>query len=358
MTRTLNVSIQRSERPWLFGLLVAPMAVLSNSLIGGALAFLLRQQGVGMARSASIISLLTLPQTIYFLWSPVTDFWIRRRTWLMLSATAASVALAVAFQTRKLASPSSVGVLFLSACLGQLVVAACGGMMGTLRTEKSRRQASSFYQGGSLAFGAMGIFVITLLAERVGIGALGWVIAALVAVPSLAALAAPEQLTVAGEGFGKAIGRIGREFRSTFFRFEAIPYALLMLFPMGSGAAIGLLPGLATDYHVSAERVAWMNGFAGTALTALGALTATLIPVKVRASIGYLMTCLINEATLAVLWLGPLRPATYFAGATLFLFTAGTCYAMFTAVVLEFLGDSGRAEARATPSSIRWETFR
>jgi hypothetical protein len=76
------------ERPWLFALLIAPMALLSNGLIGGALSLLLRQQGTGLARIASIISLLTLPQTIYFLWSPVTDFWVRRRTWLMLGATA------------------------------------------------------------------------------------------------------------------------------------------------------------------------------------------------------------------------------------------------------------------------------
>jgi len=112
---------------------------------------------------------------------------------------------------------------------------------------------------------------------------------------------------------------------------------------MGSGAAIGLLPGLAADYHVSGQQVAWMNGLAGSALTALGALAATLIPVNVRASVGYLLVCLVNEVTLAVLWLGPLRPSTYFIGATLYLFTIGTCYAMFTAVVLEFLGDSGKS---------------
>jgi PAT family beta-lactamase induction signal transducer AmpG len=115
------------------------------------------------------------------------------------------------------------------------------------------------------------------------------------------------------------------------------------MFPMGSGAAIGLLPGLAADYHVSGQQVAWMNGLAGSALTALGALAATLIPLRVRASVGYILVCLVNEVTLAVLWLAPLRPSTYFIGATLYLFTIGTCYAMFTAVVLEFLGHSGKS---------------
>jgi MFS transporter, PAT family, beta-lactamase induction signal transducer AmpG len=46
---------------------------------------------------------------------------------------------------------------------------------------------------------------------------------------------------------------------------------------------------------------------------------------------------------LCVLWLGPMRPSTYYVGVTLYLFTVGTCYAMFTAVVLEFLGHSGKS---------------
>ncbi len=331
------------ERPWIFGLLIAPMALLANGLFGGALSLLLRQQGTGVTRIASIISLLTLPQTIYFLWSPVTDFWVRRRTWLMLGATFAGVGLLAAFQRPLLSSPSAVALMFLSGCFGQLIVAACGGMMGALRGEAARRRAGSFYQGGSLAFGATGLFVLALLAQKMKLGPLGWVIALLVATPSLVALAAPEQEVLATSGFGDAVARVGREFKATFLRWEAIPYVLLMVFPMGSGSAIGLLPGLATDYHVSGSQVAWMNGFAGTALTALGALAATLLPVRVKAAVAYLVVCLVNEAMLGVLWLGPLRPSTYFIGVTLYLFTVGTAYAMFTAVVLEFLGDSGKS---------------
>jgi PAT family beta-lactamase induction signal transducer AmpG len=331
------------ERPWVFAFLIVPMAVLSNGVIGGGLSYLFTSHGVDMARGASIISLLNLPQTIYFLWSPITDFWIRRRTWLMLAATTGAIGVAIFFQIPNLASPAAVTLLFLSACFAQLVVAACGGIMGSLRSEAVRRRASSFYQAGSLAFGAVGIYVVASLAERMNQGHLGWIIAAMIALPSLAALAAPKQDVLKAASAGQIFNRIGHEFKTTFFRWRALPYIAVVMFPMGSGAAIGLLPGLAMDYHVSGQQVAWMNGLAGSALTALGALAATLIPVNVRASVGYLLVCLVNEVTLAVLWLGPLRPSTYFIGSTLYLFTIGTCYAMFTAVVLEFLGDSGKS---------------
>ena len=335
-------SPQTTERPWTFAFLVAPMAVLSNGVISGVLSYLLRQQGVGSARSASIISLLNLPQVIYFLWSPITDFWILRRTWLVLGAFASAALLVVAFHQPNLASPTAVTLIFLSACLCQLVVASCGGMLGTLHAEATRRRASSFYQSGSLAFGAAAIFVLASLAGKLSLGSLGWITAAFVVLPSLMVLAAPRQDFIQTSGLSQTLTRVWTEFKATFFHWRAIPYTLLMTFPMASGAAIGLLPGLAVDYGVSGHQVAWMNGLAGALLTAAGAMAATLVPARVRAAVAYLSAGLVNAATLAVLWLGPLRPSTYFVGATLYLFTIGACYALFTAVVLEFLGVSGK----------------
>jgi MFS family permease len=331
------------ERPWLFGLLIAPNAVLAYGIIAGVLSYLLRRQGVGIGRSSEIIALLILPQTIYFLWSPITDFWIRRRTWLMVGAIASALTLAAAFHGRRLDTPSAVALMFLSACFGQLIVSSCGGMMGTLRSEATRRKASSVYQGGALAFGALGVFVLARLAERMGMGPLGWIAAALIALPSLAAFAAPEQPREQKQGIRETFAGIWHEFKATFFRWRAVPYTLVMLFPMASGALIGLLPGIAQDYHVSGQQMAWMNGLAGALLTASGSLAATLIPARIRASVAYLSVCLLNEGLLVILWLGPLTPSTYFIGATLYLFTIGTCYALFTAVVLEFLGQSGKS---------------
>lgn len=338
----LNPSTPK-ERPWLFGLLIAPNAVLAYGIISGVLSYLLRQQGVGIGRTSEIISLLILPQTIYFLWSPITDFWIRRRTWLMVGAVASALTMAAAFHGRRLDTPLAVALMFLSACFGQLVVSSCGGMMGTLRSEVTRRKASSVYQGAALAFGALGVFVLARLAERMGMGPLGWIAAALISLPAFAALAAPEQAREKSHNIKQTFSAIWQEFKTTFLRWRAVPYTLLMLFPMASGALIGLLPGVAQDYHVSGQHMAWMNGLAGALLTASGSLAATLIPARIRASVAYLCVCLLNQLLLVILWLGPLSPSTYFIGATLYLFTIGTCYAMFTAVVLEFLGQSGKS---------------
>lgn len=331
------------ERPWLFSFLSAPAAVISIGLVDGALAYLLRSQGVGPARGASIVALLSLPHAIYFLWGPVTDFFVRRRTWLMVAAVAAAATLLVAFHQSRLASGWAVTLLFIGACFGVLAVAACGGMLGTLRSETNRRRAGSFYQSGSLAFGAIAVFALVSLSGRLRLGSLGWIVAVLIALPSLAALAAPAQPMVSEHTARQTAVRIWHEFKTTFLSWDAVPYTLLITLPMCSGAMIGLLPALAADYGVTGQQVAWTNGVGGAFLTVAGSLSAALIPIRIRAPIAYLLVGLVNAATLAVLALGPPRPMVYFAGTVLFLFSIGACYALFTGVVLEFLGGSGKS---------------
>jgi MFS transporter, PAT family, beta-lactamase induction signal transducer AmpG len=332
-----------NERPWLFNFLIAPMAVMSIGLVGGALSYLLRREGVGPAHGASIVAFVTLPHTIYFLWGSISDFWMSRRNWLMLAAAAAAVAELAAFYQPRLGSPFSVALLFLSMCFGGLVVAACGGIMGALRSQRNRRLAGSFYQSGSLAFGGVAVFLLVWLAARLPLSVLGWIVAALIVLPALFAFAVPRRQEIETHSARESAAYIWLEFRSTFLRWEAIPYTLIITFPMCSGAMIGLLPGLAADYGVSGQQVAWMNGLAGALLMAAGAVAASLIPVRVPAPIAYLISGLVNAASLAVLALGPLRPAIYFTGTVLYLFTIGVCYAMFTAVALEFLGGSGKS---------------
>ncbi len=335
----------RFERPWLTAFLIAPAAVIAIGLVNGALSYLLRHEGIDPGNSSKIVSVLALPHTFFFLWTPISDFWLSRRTWLIAAAAAAGAAIVLAFHQHSLGSAMAARLIFLGFCLSMLVVSSCGGIMGTLADERSRRRASSFYQIGSLVFGGLAVFLLVRLSGRLSLGALGWVLAALVFLPALAALAIPPLKPFHEQSGRAAAAHIWTEFKATFLRREAIPYTLLILFPMCSGSMIGLLPGLAADYGVSANQVAWMNGIAGALLTAAGSFCAALIPIRIRAPIAYLLAGLANAASLVLLALGPTRPLTYFAGTVLFLFTIGAGYALFTGVVLEFLGDSGKSGA-------------
>jgi PAT family beta-lactamase induction signal transducer AmpG len=330
-------------RPWLYSLLIAPSAVLMNGVIqGGVIGYLARQQGISELKTSQIISTLALPTMIYFLWSPITDFLVRRRTWLLIGGVLGGLLMAVAFASGRLDARISMVLMFIGACCSQLVVSSCGGMMGAIGSERPKRVAGSFYQGGSLAFGAVSVFVLISMISHVSRGLLGVIAGLLIAAPALVALAASEQEVIAEADFARTMRRVWEEFKSTFLRWKAIPYTICLGFPIGSGAAIGLLPGVAQDYGVSGQSVAWMNGIGGALLMAGGSLSASLIPARLRASVAYCLMGTVNALSIAVLGFGPTLPGTYFLGIALYLFTIGTCYALFTAVVLEFMGASGK----------------
>jgi len=334
---------KRGERPWLYAVLIAPSAVLMNGVIqGGVLSYLGRQQGIPGTRVADVMALLALPTSIYFLWSPITDFLVRRRTWLLIGGIVGGMLMGAAFASGRLDGRSSMVLMFLSACLSQLVVASCGGMMGAIGSARPKRVAGSFYQAGGLAFGAIAISVLIGLAGRVSSATLGLIAGVLIAGPALFALAAPEQEEISEADFGRTLRVVGREFKTTFLNWKAIPYTLCLGLPIGSGAAVGLLPGVAEDYGVSGQSVAWMNGVGGALLLAGGALSASLVPARLRASVAYCLMGLVNAAAIAVLGFGPMHAGTYFLGIALYLFTVGANYALFTAVVLEFMGGSGK----------------
>src|ERR1017187_8584238 len=124
------------ERPWLFAFLIAPSAVVANGVIqGGVLAYLLSVQGIGSGRQSHMLFLLGLPTWLYFLWSPITDFFVRRRTWVLIGGLLAAAAMAASFHQPNMSSTAAMSLMLLSACCSQLVVSSCGGMLGAMHAE-------------------------------------------------------------------------------------------------------------------------------------------------------------------------------------------------------------------------------
>jgi PAT family beta-lactamase induction signal transducer AmpG len=333
-----------AERPWVYGLLIAPSAVVANGVIqGGVLAFLLSEQHIGSGMQSHMIGLLALPTTLYFLWGPITDYFVFRRTWLLVGGLLAALLMYLGFHQANLTSRASLALMLGSACCVQLVISSCGGMMGAMHSARHKRVAGSFYQAGSLGFGALAAWALVWMSPRYSRNTLGLTAAVLIGVPALFAFLAPKQDELMTGEFGPTMRCVWTEFKATFFRWEALPYAACMLFPMGSGAAVGLLTGVAREYGVNGDHVAWVNGLVGGVLVAAGAALMATVRTRMRAPVLYMIVTLINCLPLALLWLGPLRPATYYTGVLLYLFTVGAAYAMFTAVVLEFMGASGKS---------------
>ena len=270
-----------ADRPWIFGLLIAPSAVITNGVVqGGVLSYLLTQQGMKIDVIAHWLTLLALPTSLYFLYSPVTDFLLKRRTWLLLSALCAAGLMLSAFSQKSMAGPAPLRLILLSGCVVQLVVASCGGMLGTLHSDAARNAAGSFFQAGAMASGAIATWLLIRESSRVSNSTLGWMVVALVIVPSLFALIAPRQPIVLSSGLLSTLKILGNECKATFLRRDAIPYLIFLGLPAGTGSAIGLLPGIARFYGVSGDQVAWINGLLGAFAIAAGSMMTALVPAR------------------------------------------------------------------------------
>ncbi len=329
---------------WLFGLLVLPYAVYANGFVNTVLAALLRADGMALDRIPNVVAVAVLPTTLYFLWSPLVDFWVRRRTWAAWASIGAGLVLGAVLQLPSLAAGDARALLVLGMAVVMLTSCAIGGLMAAVVPAGLKTRASGYYNAGSLGFGALSGGGLLWLSQHLARREFGLCCGLVVGLPGLLALLIAEpEVTGKGEPFWPVMQRMGTEFRETFFAWRKVPMLLLLCSPLGSGAALGLLSGMAPDYGVSMNGVALMNGVLGGLLSALGALLIgyTKLPGDMRPV--YAWAGIANALTLGILLLGHPRPLTYYAASVLFSLTVGACYALFTGLVLQLLGVSGKS---------------
>ena len=161
-----NYRDQKTHAPGAFHGPSMPHGIMMTGMIGTVIGFLLRQDGVPVPRISQIIALLLLPGSLFFLWSPVTDFGLRRKHWFLLAAAIGATALFAAFHVAHLGSRSATVLLLLAAGVCVLTRACDGGLMSSVVAEEQKTRVSGFHNSGVLFAGALGGAGILVLAQH------------------------------------------------------------------------------------------------------------------------------------------------------------------------------------------------
>jgi PAT family beta-lactamase induction signal transducer AmpG len=323
--------------PWVFSVLILPLGVYTG-FITTPLPFLLSKAGVPVDGIAQLGALLQLVPMFLFLWTPVVDIKMRRRTWLLLGASAGGACLWVACPLMGASHLMSLtAVLVAGGMVVALVAASCGGLMATMLSPEAQPRASGWNQAGQLGGGAIGAALVLWLAQHVSLAWVGLTVAVLAALPSLMALTIVEPAPESSPWFGGRLGRIGREGLTLLRAPQRRWSALLLVAPCCTGAAQGLLPAIASHYGIGATGVIWANGLGGGAVLAMGALGAALVPGRWDRRLTYVGAGMSNALAATVL-LAANRPSVYIAGSLLYQLTTGFCWARFVALALEVIG--------------------
>jgi MFS family permease len=327
--------------PWLFVLMPLPFGIFSG-YIQTALPWLLRHMGYPVDSIGAIVALILSPMAFAFLYSPLADFGLRRRTWMLLMSAVSAVLLAAAILLLRTHAHLATWLLFLGYAVSLFTTSCSGGMLAATLAEPAKSRGAAWMQGGMLTASALGGALLLYFSKRLTLPELAAAAALLVAAPACVALTIPEPRPQTDlKNLLKTCATMGREIRATLFSRKSLPGLLLLFAPVGSGAAQSLFAAMARDYHVGMRGVLLLNGLLGGVLNMLGAYVAVIVPAHWDRRVAYAAAGLACATTGAYLALAPLSPIHYYAGVALYMFTTGACYGFFLGVVMVTMGEPG-----------------
>jgi len=334
----------KHNSPWLFGFLGIPNG-LANAIIVILMPYVLRREGVAVDRIAEIVALASLPNVWYFLYSPVVDLGLRRRTWILFAAFIAGLCAALAV----LSSGGSLTVLtillFTSGAVGSLISSANGALLSFLEPAV-RGRASGWYQAGNLGGGTVGGGVAIWLADRVNLPWLALGVVLLIFLPATAAVLI-EEVAPHRRAVIPVFADLFHDLRNVLWSRRTLIGMLFFLSPVGSAAVANLASGLGPDYHAPAGEVMWISGIAGGLLSALGSLVGGYVCDRMNRMRAYALSGGLSALFAIYLAFAPATPWTYGLGYSGYSLAAGFAYAVFTALVLEVLGRRRHAAGTA-----------
>jgi hypothetical protein len=339
-----TTALDKRPAPWIFGITVLPYGVFFG-FVTTSMPYLLRSAGVSVERIAGIGALALAPPVWYFLWAPLADVGLRKRTWLVLTSALSAACLGAALW-RPITSELNrfVALIVAGSTLSTIVGAANGGLMAVTMPDSHRGRAGGWFQAGYTGGGALGAGFTLWLSPHVTTHTLAVTVATIVFVPALAAFLVPEPDSPHKPGKDLAV-EILHDVRAIFRSRKTLAGLAILGCPLGAAAAANLFSGVAVDYHVAAQTVVWISGFGGGLFTVLGSLAGGWICDRMSRWLAYALGALLSAICAIGMLLGPLSALTFAIGASLYLTVQGISFATYSALTLELVGPARRSAA-------------
>jgi MFS transporter, PAT family, beta-lactamase induction signal transducer AmpG len=331
----------RRTHPSVFLFLIVPFGAMGGYL-SVAIGYQLTQAGVSVEQVAALVAFSYIPQTWKFLWAPVADMTLSRKTWYLLAGLVSALGIfvtgAVPADERSLSLlyavvlASNVAVTFLAMATESLMV--------YNTPPELQGRAGGWFQAGNLGGnglgGGAGLWLAQTLPEP-------WMAGAALAVACALCGAAlwfvPEPPPMARTGhYGRMLVEVLKDLWRVARTRAGILALLICFLPIGSGAASNLWSAVADDWHASANTVALATGVFSGIVSALGCLAGGYGSDRMDRKTAYALYGLLMAICTVAMALAPRTEAMYVVFTLMYAFIQGLTYAGFTAVVLETIG--------------------
>jgi MFS family permease len=307
--------------------------------------YLLRKYGMPVDRIAGVVGAAIFTMAWAFLWSPLADTGLRRRSWVIVSAICSGVAAAAAILGVHDSPVILTALLVLTNAFSGLLSSACGALL-TAMPESLRGRSAGWYQAGNTGGAAIGGGAVIWLADHASLAVVAMATLAAMALPALLALLFIEPAPVQRAIFPQLKG-MAYDLRELLRSGRTWLGLIFFLSPVGTAAIQNLISGVGQDYHASGNEVALVTGLASGLLAVFGCYIGGFVADKMNRMVAYALAG--GFAAIFGVWLalGPANAFTYAAGYSGYSIAAGFAYAVYTALLLDVVGKTKHAAAFA-----------
>ncbi len=331
----------RRLHPSVFMFMIVPFGAMGGYL-SVAIGYQLTQAGVGVEQVAELIAFGYIPQTWKFLWAPVADITLSRKTWYLLAAIVSALGIFVtgAVPADAQSLPVLYAAVFVSNVASTFLAMATESLMVYNTLPELQGRAGGWFQAGNLGGnglgGGAGLWLAQTLPQP-------WMAAAVIAAlcllcgTALRFVPEPPPLTRTGH-YGRMLVEVLKDLWHVARTRVGILALLICFLPIGSGAAANLWASVADDWQASANTVALATGVFSGIVSALGCLAGGYGADRMDRKTAYALYGLLMAMCTVAMAIAPRTETMYVVFTLTYAFIQGLTYAGFTAVVLETIG--------------------
>ena len=322
-------------------MLHAPYGIV-NGYFTITLGFLLAQAGVSTQAIAGIAALCLFPLTWSVVWAPVVDFTLSYRKWYVIGTVATGLGILLAgLLPAKGSSLILLSALAFAASVASTFTGQVTAALAAHAQEGKKGDAAGWFMAGSIGGIGMGGGLGLWLAHH--LPGLPWmaglVLGAICCACCLGLTMVREpQHTHRVARLRGTLGNIWRDVLALARSRTGILAFVLLLLPMGTGAAGNLWSAVAGDWKANADIVALTTGVAGGVVSAVGALAMGWLCDRFGAKTSYIVGAAVMGVLLLAMAAAPRTPTMFAVFTMAYAFSNGTMYASFAAVMLEAIG--------------------
>ena len=342
-------SSHRAAHPAVYFVLFAPFSALSGYLAIAA-AYALAQAKVPAEAIAGLLAVTFMPHAAKFLWAPIVDLTLTRKTWYLIGCVGSAVGIFVTGITpyRLESIPFLTAVAVASGIAASFLGMSVESLMAHTTPDEEKGRAAGWMQAGNMAGSSLGGGLALWMMEDLHVSAMmtsSLMAALMLACAGALPLVREPQPEGGSEGFSFKANALaaGRDLWEVARSRMGLLAILVCFLPIGSGGAGNLWSVVAADWHARPATVALVTGVLSGIVSAGGSLLGGFICDRMDRKWAYCLFGGLQALCALAMAAAPHSESSFVIFTTLYALTTGLCYTGYAAVVLEAIGKGAAA---------------